>query len=420
MSGIGLAYQLPENNTASTLDSAARAVATPPANPGIGMVKAPAVQPPAAPAPDMAPSVAPAMAAAQPQPKQAPLIDFHTNPLGAIGLVLSNVAAGMQGAELPSDKLRAQQMAQQAQQYRTAALALDVIDKTSTFVSKLPAAQRGDAIKDLDSRFSPALGGQSIAPFLTAITAGTDTQRDATLQAIKELNPSPAMLAYFGANPQAAIKFLDDYNQHKASAETPQEAAAKASAVTQATNAANADKPMTPAEKAANAVARENAATSAASLKETQRHNQVSETQGANKPLTQDQSNAAAYADRMHQAEDVLSKVGNVGRSAKGYFLQGLGSAGNYLQAPAFQEYDQAKRSFVNAVLRKESGAAISQEEFDNANKQYFPVPGDSDAVVRQKARNRATAIQGMERAAGISYQAPGQVIQYDAQGNRL
>jgi hypothetical protein len=46
-------------------------------------------------------------------------------------------------------------------------------------------------------------------------------------------------------------------------------------------------------------------------------------------------------------------------------------------------------------VLRQESGAAISAGEFDNARKQYFPQPFDSEAVKLQKARNRQTAIQG-------------------------
>jgi len=36
-------------------------------------------------------------------------------------------------------------------------------------------------------------------------------------------------------------------------------------------------------------------------------------------------------------------------------------------------------------VLRKESGAAIAASEFDNAEKQYFPQPGDSDQVISQK-----------------------------------
>lgn len=65
------------------------------------------------------------------------------------------------------------------------------------------------------------------------------------------------------------------------------------------------------------------------------------------------------------------------------------------------QQVEQARRDFVNAVLRQESGAAIGQSEFENAARQYFPQPGDTDAVVAQKARNRALAIQGLQTNAG-------------------
>lgn len=65
------------------------------------------------------------------------------------------------------------------------------------------------------------------------------------------------------------------------------------------------------------------------------------------------------------------------------------------------QKAEQAQRDFINAVLRQESGAAIAESEFDNARKQYFPQPGDGDAVIKQKARNRQLAIQALKTNAG-------------------
>lgn len=76
------------------------------------------------------------------------------------------------------------------------------------------------------------------------------------------------------------------------------------------------------------------------------------------------------------------------------------------------QKYENAQKSFVNAVLRPESGAAISPTEFEEARKQYFPQPGDSKATVEQKRQLRlekvaalrqqgAGATQGMEEAYG-------------------
>lgn len=65
------------------------------------------------------------------------------------------------------------------------------------------------------------------------------------------------------------------------------------------------------------------------------------------------------------------------------------------------QRVEQAQRDFVNAVLRQESGAVISDQEFANAKRQYFPQPGDSKDVIEQKRRNRQTAIMGFKRLAG-------------------
>lgn len=122
--------------------------------------------------------------------------------------------------------------------------------------------------------------------------------------------------------------------------------------------------------------------------------------------FTVDQSNAATFADRMQAAEAVLSKVGEQGTDFWANAKSGL-PGGNYLQTPQYQMFDQAKRDFINAQLRRESGAVIAPEEFDNANKQYFPQPGDSPEVMAQKAQNRRIAINGMKRGAGPAYNAP-------------
>lgn len=47
----------------------------------------------------------------------------------------------------------------------------------------------------------------------------------------------------------------------------------------------------------------------------------------------------------------------------------------SFLQSAERQKFEQAKRNFVNAVLRNESGAVIADSEFKNADKQYFPQP---------------------------------------------
>jgi hypothetical protein len=74
---------------------------------------------------------------------------------------------------------------------------------------------------------------------------------------------------------------------------------------------------------------------------------------------------------------------------------------GNYLAGNDFQKFDQAQRDFINAVLRRESGAVISDEEFANARLQYLPQPFEGPEILRQKAANRKIAIEGMRRSAG-------------------
>jgi len=125
--------------------------------------------------------------------------------------------------------------------------------------------------------------------------------------------------------------------------------------------------------------------------------------------MTEGQSNAALYADRMREADATITSNEKAGMSLGGKVLEAVpGGAGNYLQSDEYQLFEQARRNFINAVLRRESGAVIADSEFANAEKQYFPRPGDSDAVIKQKAANRRSAIEGVSRAAGSTYKPQG------------
>lgn len=121
---------------------------------------------------------------------------------------------------------------------------------------------------------------------------------------------------------------------------------------------------------------------------------------------TEGQANAALYARRMAESDRILNdpRLTEAMMSRKNIALGSVPSFGNSMVPKEYQLADQAKRDFVNATLRRESGAAISQSEFDNANKQYFPQPGDSPDVIAQKARNRRTSIEGIANAAAPSF----------------
>jgi hypothetical protein len=130
-----------------------------------------------------------------------------------------------------------------------------------------------------------------------------------------------------------------------------------------------------------------------------------------------EQSNAALYASRMLNAEKIFRdpKVVEAGMSVGQRGKAAVPVVGNFLVSDQYQRFDQAKRDFINATLRRESGAAISASEFENAEKQYFPQPGDSKEVLAQKQRNREEAIRGIGAAAGKGYRPS---HYFDAQGN--
>ena len=118
---------------------------------------------------------------------------------------------------------------------------------------------------------------------------------------------------------------------------------------------------------------------------------------GVKRPATTEFT-ARGFADKARQANESLEKVMSTGYqpSKMSNLIEGIAPVG--FQSDSFQQTDQARRQFVNAVLRRESGAAIPPSELENYTRQYFPVPGDSTAVQAQKAESRKLAISGLEQ----------------------
>jgi hypothetical protein len=141
--------------------------------------------------------------------------------------------------------------------------------------------------------------------------------------------------------------------------------------------------------------------------------------QGASRPLTEGQAKANLFGTRMKEADRILNDLEDSGVKDPGVVkstVQGIagltpfmgdklseaaGSAMNVVPGilggpnEDQQRVEQARRDFINAVLRKESGAVISPQEFANADRQYFPQPGEGKKVRDQKreARRRATEL---------------------------
>lgn len=126
---------------------------------------------------------------------------------------------------------------------------------------------------------------------------------------------------------------------------------------------------------------------------------------------TVDEKQAMGFADRMVDAGGTIDKFGAYAPGLWDQFWNQNGYVWdpieNVMVSDDFQQLEQARRNFINAQLRRESGAVIGQDEFDNANRQYFPQFGDTKETIEQKKRNRQTATDAMVRSAGPTYKSP-------------
>lgn len=144
---------------------------------------------------------------------------------------------------------------------------------------------------------------------------------------------------------------------------------------------------------------------------------------GAGKALTESQSKDALFVTKMQGAEreyqprekDTMS-VGGAALNATGRAFQAEGSSGwltNKLTPEGYQSGMAARREWIAALLRRVSGAAVLPSEFDMYNDIYFPSPGQSEGIARQKARARERALDGLkmglppDRIVAMSNSAP-------------
>lgn len=109
--------------------------------------------------------------------------------------------------------------------------------------------------------------------------------------------------------------------------------------------------------------------------------------------------NRAQEANKIAQPlEDQIGNIGLLDQARLQYFP-------NWLQSEEGKSYRQAQRTFTEARLRKESGAAIPASEYENDSKTYFAQPGDTPAVLAQKRAARQEVLDGLGFSAGPAYQ---------------
>lgn len=143
---------------------------------------------------------------------------------------------------------------------------------------------------------------------------------------------------------------------------------------------------------------------------------------GKGTTMTETQSNAAMFGGAMNQAQNTikqLEKSGTVRNAVVPGLLTGLAqlvpfgvgeNIGNVIQSTfnadptgligpdaAQQKLAQAQLAFATAYLRKTSGAAFGASEVANTIKEFFPLVGEGEKIIAQKAAARDRAIEGMK-----------------------
>ncbi|QWW67963.1 hypothetical protein [Rhizobium sp. WYJ-E13] len=124
------------------------------------------------------------------------------------------------------------------------------------------------------------------------------------------------------------------------------------------------------------------------------------------KPTEFTQKNAMFY-NRAASADANLTKLQN----EKGYvpnardFEMMLGKAGdllplslsNNLVSPDGRQFYNSAMNFMLSILRPDTGAAFSREEFQNYSRVFIPIPGDDPDTLASKATARATALAALQ-----------------------
>jgi len=122
----------------------------------------------------------------------------------------------------------------------------------------------------------------------------------------------------------------------------------------------------------------------------------------AGRPFTEGQSKDIVYATRARGALEVLEPIANSLTSRKDRLAERdpTGFARG-LQSDDFQVANNAGSEFLTAILRKDTGAAITDQEQEIYGKIYLPQPGDGPELLEARRQARLRAVAALE--AGMS-----------------
>lgn len=129
--------------------------------------------------------------------------------------------------------------------------------------------------------------------------------------------------------------------------------------------------------------------------------------------LTEAQSKDAFYYIRGDGANEKLAANETSLTDLKDTVVGAVPLAGNYFTSEGFKAANRDGKEFLAAVLRKDSGGAITPDEWSYYGPMYLPAPGDGPTEIANKREARDRAMDALRAVSG-----PGQIVieEYDRQ----
>lgn len=112
--------------------------------------------------------------------------------------------------------------------------------------------------------------------------------------------------------------------------------------------------------------------------------------------MTESQSKDINWLTRGKGANDELSKLDAKLTSLPETTAGKVPVAGNYLKSEDYQMAERAGREFLAVVLRKDSGGAITPDEYATYAPTFLPEPGDGPKVIERKRLARERFLDAM------------------------
>jgi hypothetical protein len=126
------------------------------------------------------------------------------------------------------------------------------------------------------------------------------------------------------------------------------------------------------------------------------------------------QTKDAMFAERLMRTNSVVEKVmaGDPASGKKGYdptrsanaWAPDTGVVASMINSDEWKQYQQAAREGIAAILRKDTGAAVTEAEWDLYWPMLYPQPGDDPQTVEQKRQARQAAEQALKGSSGPAF----------------